>query len=406
MCDSSMDDEDFTATDMCCTCDGGFPDCKDMDFSSTDVNGMGCKDYTYEMCDDMMDDEDFTARTMCCVCGQRTVTATRTSTTTTTLPLSVTTLPVEPDPPLGGFVWWFLLLLIPCLFCFWAAVYCLYRRKPDLPEPELEKPHRDGFVINTTGNSRTFQAETTNTSFNANSLNTSVTKQGTIVVRDDTSEASVYGTACDLCVRPDLARADIASVDDACIMCCSPMTGARPAGGKIPLDGPWHVNGNPNIVATITGSSVVIDGDRGQQECGLRIIGADRIALEVNGMLIQGQLVGNRLIWENGQMWRRAYATGFVPSTPVIGGAYQGAGGGAYQGGAYSNGSYYSQGAYAAGGSSSQAYGYGGAAGRSYSGGSGYGLDTRDIIFRDRHVPGETRLSIGQGAPRALHMGR
>jgi len=404
MCVPDMDDEDFTAADMCCTCDGGHPDCKDMDFSSTDANGNKCKDYTYEMCDDMADDDDFTASLMCCVCGQVTTTRTATSTTTTAAPVVVTTLPVEQDPPLGGNVWWFLLLLIPCMLCFFVPMYCYYRRDiPDLPDPELEKHHSDGFIINTTNTTSTSrQANATSTSFET-STSRHAQQATTIVVRDDLSEATVYGTACDLFVRPDLSKADIAGVDDSCVMCCSPLAPIPrgPPGGKVPLDGPWHVNGNPNIVATITGLVVVIDGDRGQQECGLKILEAERIALEVDGMVIQGQLVGNRLIWENGQMWRRAYASGspgvLVPSMPVLGGATSG--------GTYAGGGYTTQGAYAAGGHSAQTYGYGGAAGGAYGGG-GYGIDTREIMLHDSRVPGETRLAVGQGAPRALHMGR
>ena len=81
---ANYDDEDFTANDMCCTCDGdddgdgGGDECFDTDDGAADAYGDGCDDYTAEAATGWSsgygnwcanyDDEDFTANDMCCTC--------------------------------------------------------------------------------------------------------------------------------------------------------------------------------------------------------------------------------------------------------------------------------------------------------------------------------------------------
>jgi len=68
MC-GTLDDDDFSATEMCCGCGGGNA-CVNSDVSSTgDPYGDGCDVYRKEWCGGQYDDEDFSADSMCCICG-------------------------------------------------------------------------------------------------------------------------------------------------------------------------------------------------------------------------------------------------------------------------------------------------------------------------------------------------
>jgi len=461
MCQIPMDDDDFTAMEMCCACNGGYVTCKDMDFVSTDANGKKCDDYTYDMCDNTADDADFTALTMCCVCGggtatTRATTRLRTATPTGTTTLTVSRLPEDPDggaPTIGGVVsvWWLLLLIIPLALCLCLPLFCFGRRKQEVDE---ESPHRisDGFTIGSSTTSKagmvsaSGSSTTFDTSVNTTRMNTAMSKPAAIIVRDEVEEATVYGTACDLFARPHLSNAKIASIEDTCSFGCG--SGLKPVAiaghGPTSLDGPWLVNGNPDIVAFVTGTSVVIDGDRGRQEVKLVIVEGDTLALEVNGVAIQGKFVGSRLIWSNGQTWRRPHSHGGSPSglvvpMPVLGnrsheaggawqasasstggaGGFSGRGGGSMQGGgswaqgnSFAGGQQRLNGGVAQGGYSATSMS------RSYHAqhsGAGYsaafdrgGLDSGHIMLQEGGcgVPNEMQLRVGHGAPRTLHMGR
>ena len=73
-CDGTYDDDDFTASEMCCGCHNGtgptVMSCVDLDFEKRDTRGKSCtsEDYDSGSCG-LYDDEDFTANQMCCDCG-------------------------------------------------------------------------------------------------------------------------------------------------------------------------------------------------------------------------------------------------------------------------------------------------------------------------------------------------
>ena len=75
-----FDDNDFTAAEMCCACGGGEtgfapppppPSCVDSDTQGQlDIGGDGCSAYIVDwFCGGYWDDNDFTASEMCCICG-------------------------------------------------------------------------------------------------------------------------------------------------------------------------------------------------------------------------------------------------------------------------------------------------------------------------------------------------
>ena len=74
-CDGTYDDDDFTASEMCCGCSGGSAPttsaCVDTELDARDRRGAKCYNGNYDsgnICG-LYDDVDFTATQMCCDCG-------------------------------------------------------------------------------------------------------------------------------------------------------------------------------------------------------------------------------------------------------------------------------------------------------------------------------------------------
>ena len=70
-CDS-WNDGDFTASDMCCSCGGGQPECIDTNLGTADTAGDPCANYNSGNADywcGNYDDDDFFSNMECCACG-------------------------------------------------------------------------------------------------------------------------------------------------------------------------------------------------------------------------------------------------------------------------------------------------------------------------------------------------
>jgi len=65
------DDEDFTASTMCCACGGGASNCYDTNDGTLSATGEDCLSIRRhpKKCAISDDDADFTSSTMCCICG-------------------------------------------------------------------------------------------------------------------------------------------------------------------------------------------------------------------------------------------------------------------------------------------------------------------------------------------------
>ena len=68
----AFDDDDFTASDLCCACGGGGQEvCEDSEGDALDSTWDGCAGYwNWPSLCGAFDDDDFTASEMCCACKQ------------------------------------------------------------------------------------------------------------------------------------------------------------------------------------------------------------------------------------------------------------------------------------------------------------------------------------------------
>jgi len=173
--------------------------------------------------------------------------------------------------------------------------------------------------------------------------------------------------------------------------------------GLSALNGSWLVNGRPGTTAVINGATVAMQAATGRQDGKLVMMADGRPALDFDGNLVPGQLVGSRMVWTNGETWRRAESGGaqwsnssYAVPAEVVGNTMSN--GGARGGGSPMSGSFHTSGSRGQGTMVGALQGVGArgyttqnlATSRSYNstGGSfvgarGGGVDANDIILRE-----------------------
>jgi len=346
MCAFNMDTANFVAAELCCACGGGVQGCSDLDEGATDAHGRRCSDYDYRMCAGDNDDEDFTAASMCCACAggssaqssgssESTSPADAVSSSSTSdmpkfIPRYVQPLADDDDELTiaGAPSWatWLIFSISTCLALLCLAWFCrMWNRKPmakgekfdDAPKV-MPKEDMGCFIINDRAPSASLShsdapppspgQKFAGVGMPPLGCRAPVTRAATL--RDDASEAtSVYASACDLFTDRFLWRPSAPSAPapaNAAPSFFGGCTSGSSSGSSGLRDGAWIMHGRPDFRAEIRGNAVGITSAAGQRDLELKTLPDGRFGLEGGGALIRGQLIGDRLLWENGETWRRA----------------------------------------------------------------------------------------------------
>mmetsp|Transcript_9509 Transcript_9509/g.20854 ORF Transcript_9509/g.20854 Transcript_9509/m.20854 type:complete len:886 (+) Transcript_9509:141-2798(+) len=327
MCALDMNDGDFIASSMCCKCGGGSTSCTNTDFGSLDASDRACAAYTsFDMCVENQTDADFNPYKMCCLCGGG---SEFTSTTTTTVSTHMLTTEDEETTIAGISLWWFIIPLLALLLClpwmfFCCRSFCCGKKKAADAECFYVADSVDagagaggvGVGVADTYNEEHFDQRASDSRKHLKTATHSAR-----IITDDSSEtsASVYATTCELFKRVDLAN-DTVSLEvskteggiiqnAANLFSCGGGTSQRARWDDQlkAMQGEWTRNGDSSFVARIHNGVANVPSLRtGYVEaCPLTIMDNGRIGMEVDETQMFGQIVGDRLLWDNGDTWKR-----------------------------------------------------------------------------------------------------
>lgn len=440
MCSVDMNSASFNARVMCCACGGGDRSCINTDFGSRDKEGRSCRNYTsYDTCLQNATTASFNPFTMCCICngGSNFI--------------KIVTPPAPLIPPkavvVGASLLFILIPLLVCLCClpllFVVIRMCCCRVRKRAPAVDdcfvVEK--EDCYVIpENTVVDREVEDEMTRRRSREFASQQSRVVTPARIIRDDCSETtSVYATPCEIfgmgLTGTSLSKITLEPTKESSSTEPTLFDAFTCGGGTVSkgkhgaellksLAGEWVRHGHPSFSVMIRNGIAHVASIRSGfvEPCALKALDNGRVSFEVDDIVMVGQVMGDRLLFDNGDTWKRAGGRGgdspFGGGSPGsgiggFGGVFGGGGvtspiSGCYGGGSYagsSAGSSYHQGGYI---SPRSPEGYAGRRDQlMLDAGMGHSHHSRDSgggVGSFGQVGGTVLGRSGSGSPRSPHL--